>query len=56
MQEDPSSMFAALLRSCINDEYDAKKSLAKDSLVVFVIGIGSSVLTTYLLSQLGFFV
>lgn len=56
MQDDPFAMFAPLLRSCINDEYDEKKSLAKDGVVVFILGIGSSVLTTYFLAQLGIFV
>ncbi len=56
MPEDPLAMFAHLLRSCINDEYDDGKSLAKDGVVVFILGLGGSVLTTYLLAQLGIFV
>ncbi len=56
MPEDPLTMFAHLLRSCINDEYDDSKSLAKDGAVVFVLGIAGSVVTTYLLAQLGIFV
>ncbi len=56
MPEDPFAMFAHLLRSCINDEYDDNKSLAKDGVVVFVLGIAGSVLTSYLLAQLGIFV
>jgi len=50
---DPLSMFGGLMRSCIRDDYEKDRGVVVESVVVMILGIASSVLTTYLLSTLG---
>jgi len=48
------SLFGPLTQVCISDEYSPKdKGLVRDGIILAVLGIGSSVLTTYALSVLG---
>jgi len=51
LSQDPGVVFGGLLSGCIRDDYAAdRRRLARDGLIVMVLGVGSSFLTTYLLS------
>ena len=57
MSRDPLSLFGPLSDVCIRDEYDAdEKSMVVDGVILGVLGVMSSVLTTYLLSLAGILV
>ncbi len=57
MSRDPLSLFGPLMLVCISDEYVKNdKGLVRDGVLFAVLGIASSVLTTYLLSVLGLLV
>jgi len=57
MPPDPGSIFGSLLGSCIRDDYveQGKRSMAEEILFL-VLGVCTSVATTYLLSFAGIFV
>jgi hypothetical protein len=56
MSLEPSSFFAGLTRACIRDDYVDDGSALRDSVIFTLLGIGSSILTVYVLSMLGLFV
>ncbi len=57
MSQDPMSRFGALYNVCISDEYKRySRGIPRDELVFAILGVASSVLTTYLLSLVGIFV
>jgi hypothetical protein len=57
MSQDPSSVFGSLLRGCIRDRYvPIRKSEEMERLLFVLLGLLSSVATTYLLSAVGFLV
>jgi len=49
-------MFGGLMRSCIRDDYKKESSVLTEGVVVMLLGLASSVLTTYVLASLGLFV
>lgn len=53
MPGEPLTVFASLLSACISDSTEEGKTLAKDGVLVFVLGVFSSALTTYILAQFG---
>jgi len=54
MASDPGSVFGKLTGGCISDEYIHKKMTgAAESFLFLLIGVCSSVATTYLLSAAG---
>ena len=56
MAPDPSSFFGGLTRGCIRDDYDDDGDVFKESVIFTILGVACSVLTLYLLSNLGLFV
>jgi hypothetical protein len=57
LPQDPGSLFGGLLLRCIRDDYvkEDRKMLAEGVLFI-ILGAGSSVLTTYLMSLAGILV
>jgi hypothetical protein len=54
MTPDPGSVFGNLLGGCISDEYiHEDKTGAKESFLFLLMGVCSSIATTYLLSVAG---
>ena len=57
MGEDPLATFGALLRGCVGeDDSEDGRRLAKAEVAFFILGVASSVVTSYLLLQLGLIV
>jgi hypothetical protein len=56
LSKEPSSVFAGISQSCIRDEYVEEEGVVRDGVLMLVLGIGSSVMTVYVLSLLGLFV
>ena len=57
MSRDPMSLFGPLTQVCIRDEYAPdEKGVLREGVVLGVLGVMSSVLTTYLLSLAGILV
>ena len=56
MSKDPSSFFGNLLRGCIRDSYIDDGDTFKESVILTMLGVGSSFLTVYALSMLRLFV
>jgi len=56
MANDPLSIFGGLMRSCIRDDYAEDKKVLREGFVVMVLGIASSMVTTYILATLGILV
>ena len=57
MSRDPIVLFGGLTQACIRDEYAAdEKSVLREGVLLGVLGVMSSVLTTYLLSLAGILV
>jgi hypothetical protein len=57
MPQDPMALFGGLLRSCISDRYDTGDGgLLKEGMALMVLGLASSLLTTYSLATLGLLV
>ncbi|HYB76183.1 MAG TPA: hypothetical protein VEC08_04420 [Nitrososphaerales archaeon] len=56
MSKDPSSVFAGISQSCIRDEYVEDEKVIREGVLMLILGIGSSVMTVYVLSLLGLFV
>jgi len=56
MSNDPLSVFGGLYRICIREDRQRENSLLTEGVLLMILGMASSVLTTYLLATLGFFV
>lgn len=56
MPRDPMSEFGALMSACVSDEYKKDRGLVRDGVVFALLGMLSSVVTTYALSMAGIFV
>lgn len=56
MSADPGSIFGGLLRRCVSDRYTRARGLAVEDVAFLLLGVVSSVATTYLLSLAGIIV
>jgi hypothetical protein len=56
MVQDPLSVFGSLLGVCVSEEDSRDRSGVAEGAVLFLLGVGSSVLTTYILAALGILV
>jgi sugar phosphate permease len=57
MPQDPMVIFGNLLRGCISDRYlKADRKSTAEGLLFMVMGMASSILTTYALSAVGLLV
>ncbi len=57
MSADPGSLFGSLLRGCVSDRYlKIDRGLPLEDVAFLLLGICSSVVTTYLLSLAGILV
>ena len=56
MPREPMSEFGALMNVCVSDEYRRDRGVVRDGAVFIILGLASSVLTTYLLSLARIFV
>jgi hypothetical protein len=57
MTQDPIIIFGNLLRGCISDRYlSTDRKATRESLLFIILGMCSSVATTYALAAVGFLV
>jgi hypothetical protein len=56
LSQNPSSFFGNLLRGCIRDSYVDDGDTFRESVILTILGVGSSFLTVYALSLLRLFV
>jgi hypothetical protein len=57
MTPDPGTLFGGLLRGCISDRYLPRdRTAAAEGVACVILGVGSSLLTTYILSAAGYLV
>ena len=57
MSRDPGSIFGGLFSVCIRDDYVKQdKKIVAEGVLCLILGMVSSVLTTYFLASLGFLV
>lgn len=56
MSNDPLSKFGGLMRSCIREDQDKDRKILTEGVALMLLGMVSSVLTTYVLASLGFLV
>jgi len=56
LSNDPLSMFGGLMRICIREDREEKNKVLTEGVVLMILGMASSILTTYLLASLGLFV
>ena len=54
LPRDPGSIFGGLLAACIRDDYvKSGRNLATEGMIFVLLGVCSSVVTSYLLSVAG---
>jgi hypothetical protein len=56
MTPDPGAIFGRLLRGCISDRYLPREKMALEGIALLVLGMVSSLVTTYVLSTVGILV
>ncbi len=57
MGPDPGAIFGGLMRGCISDSYLKKdKGVILESALSLILGIASSIVTTYVLAAVGLLV
>lgn len=56
MNNDPLSEFGGLMRICIREDRDEGRKMLTEGVALMILGMASSVLTTYVLAWLGFLV
>ncbi len=56
MSPDPIANFGSLLHVCVREDSIDDKIAVREGVLFLILGVGSSVATTYALSLLGFFV
>ncbi len=49
MEADPTAVFGGLLKACIKDDW-TKESMLAATAISFVLGIGASMVTAYVLT------
>ena len=56
MSFDPGSIFGGLLQRCLSDRFSKERGLALEGVAFVLLGLVSSVVTTYVLSLAGILV
>ena len=56
MSLDPGSVFGSLLQRCLSDRYSRNRGDAMEGVAFVLLGLASSLVTTYVLSLAGILV
>jgi hypothetical protein len=56
MTPDPGAIFGGLLRGCISDRYLPREKMALEGMALMILGMVSSLVTTYVLASVGILV
>ncbi len=54
MPQEPGSIFGGLLNVCVSDDYVKERKLLTEGVLFVFLGLASSFVTTYLLTEAGF--